>query len=157
MVEAGTKKVFVVTALIALLCSFALFAPLASAIPQAHSEEEAAAGSGLIHVVATLDCTATDGSVKTVWLPINADDASVTAVMYEFVTASENKVDRFAHEDYNMESLSDFLADKEYTVAVYLADSQQPGADDLYTSTSAGDESYTGLKTGDSVYVTVTK
>lgn len=157
MVEAGTKKTFAVAAIFVFLCSLALFVPSASAIPHAHSEAQADAGSGLTHVAVTLDCTAIGGSVKAVWLPINTDDASVTAVMNEFMTASENKVDRFAHDDYDMESMTDFLSDKEYTVAVYQAGAQQPGADATYTSESIGDESYATLKTGDGVYVTVTK
>lgn len=157
MVEVRTRKMLAVTAFIGLLCSFVLFATSATALPYAHSEEEAAAGSGLIHVVATLDCQATGGSVKTVWLPINADNTTVTAVMNEFLTASENKVDRFAHDDYSTESMADFLADKEYTVAIYEAGAQQPSTDAVYTSSSIGDESYAQLKTGDTIYVTVTK
>lgn len=157
MIEAGTRKALAVVASVALLCSLVLFASSAAAVPHAHSEAEADAGSGLIHIAVTLDCTAVGGSVKTVWLPINSDDATVTAVMNEFLTASENKVDRFAHEDYDMESMTDFLSGKEYTVAVYKASAQQPGSDAVYTSSSIGDESYAGLATGDGVYVTVTK
>lgn len=157
MVEAGTKKTLVVAALFVLLCSLTLLASRATALPYAHSEAEAEAGSGLVHVAATLDCTEVGGSITTAWLPINADDATVKAVMNEFLTASESKVDRFAHEDYTMKSMADFLSDKDYTVAVYKAGGQQPGAEATYTSTSIGDESYTGLVTGDGVYVTVTK
>ena len=122
-----------------------MLVPRASALPYAHSEAEADAGSGVIHIAATLDCTAVGGSITAAWLPINADDATVTAVMNEFLTASENKVDRFAHEDYDMKSMADFLSGKEYTVAVYEAGAQQPGADATYTSKSIGDESYADL------------
>lgn len=157
MVEAGTKKGLAVAAFFVLLCSSVMLVPRASALPYAHSEAEADAGSGVIHIAATLDCTAVGGSITAAWLPINADDATVTAVMNEFLTASENKVDRFAHEDYDMKSMADFLSGKEYTVAVYEAGAQQPGADATYTSKSIGDESYADLETGDGVYVTVTK
>jgi hypothetical protein len=157
MVEAGTKRALVVAAFFVLLCSLALMASRASAVPYTHSETEADAGSGLIHIAATLDCTEVGGSIVSVWLPVNSDDATVEAVMNEFLTASESKVDRFAHEDYNMESMSDFLSGKEYTVAVYKAGAQQPGAEATYTSNSIGDQSYAGLETGDGVYVTITK
>lgn len=157
MVEAGTKKTFTVAALFALLCSLALFVPHALAIPYTHSEAEADAGSGLTHVAVTLDCTPNSGSITTAWLPINSDDASVTAVMNEFLTASENKVDRFEHEDYEVKSLAEFLSGKEYSVAIYKAGSQSPGVDASYTSDIIGDESYDSLETGDAIYVTVSK
>lgn len=157
MVKQRAKTIGIVGAafVLACLCALALYTVRASALPFAHSEEEADAGSGLVHIAVTLDCSAVGGSTTFAWLPVKADDASVTAVMNEFLKASENKVDRFAHEDYNLQSMTDFLAGKNYTVAVYEAGSQEPGDEVEYTSSSVGDESYTGLKTGDAVYVTV--
>lgn len=140
---------------LALAGSLAALAPQASALPYAHSEEQADAGLGLVHIAVTLDCTEVGGSVKAVWLPINGGEPTVEAVLNEFLTASENKVDRFAHEDYAMESLADFLADKNYTVAVHKAGAQKPGADAVYTSDSVGDAAYAELATGDGVYITV--
>lgn len=161
MVEQGTRKACakacIVGAFFVLLCSLALLAPRALALPYAHSEAEADAGSGLVHVAVTLDCTAIGGPVKAVWQPINADDATVEAVMNEFLTASEDKSDRFAHEDYAMESMADFLSDEEYSIAVYEAGAQEPGADAVYTSSSIGSDASVALETGDGVYVTVTK
>lgn len=157
MVKAGTKKALTIAAFLVLLCSLTLITPRASAIPHTHSDAEADAGSGLIHIVATLDCTGVGGSITTAWLPINSDRATVQAVMNEFPTVSENKVDRFEHEDYNMSSMTDFLSGKKYTVAVYEAGAQQPNTEATYTSGSIGDESYAALEMGDSVYVTVTK
>ncbi len=158
MVEQRGKRACVIAVtLFALLCSLVFFAFNASAIPYAHSEEEADAGSGLIHIAVTLDCTADEGYTKCVWQPINADDATVEAVMNEVVVASEDKTDRFAHEDYDMQSLASFLADREYTVAVYKAGSQEAGTYSEYTSASIGDETYTQLENGDAVYITVTE
>lgn len=142
---------------IALLCSLMLFASRASAVPYAHSEEEADAGSGLVHIAVTLDCSATDGSVKCVWQPVNADGATVEAVMNEVWVASEDKVDRFAHEDYDTQSLASFLSDKTYTVSVYKAGAQQAGASTEYSSESVGGASYAELEKGDAVYITVTE
>ena len=158
MVEQRGKRVCAIVALFALLCSLVFFAFNASAIPYTHSEEEADAGSGLIHIAVTLDCSAADeGYTKCVWQPINADDATVEAVMNEVILASEDKADRFAHEDYDTQSLASFLADKEYTVTVYKAESQEAGAYSEYTSESIGDETYTQLENGDAVYITVTE
>lgn len=157
MVEAGTKKTLALMVFLVLACSLVLFAISAIAIPYTHSEEEADAGSGVIHIAVTLDSTAIGGSVQAAWLPVNSDDATVTAVMNEYMTASENKVDRFAHEDYNMQSMADYLSGKEYEVAVYKAGEQQPGAEAVYTSTSVGGADYSDLGNGDGVYVTVTK
>ena len=59
MVEQGTRKACakacIVGAFFVLLCSLALLAPRALALPYAHSEAEADAGSGLVHVAVTLD------------------------------------------------------------------------------------------------------
>lgn len=140
---------------LALAGSLAAAATQASALPYAHSEAQAHASGGLVHIAVTLDCTQVGGSVKAVWLPVNSSEATVEAVMNEFLTASENKVDRFAHEDYALESMADFLADKNYTVAVYKAGAQNPGADAVYTSDSVGDAAYAELATGDGVYITV--
>lgn len=157
MVKQRAKTLGIAGAAFALacLCALALSTVRATALPFAHSEAEADAGSGLVHIAVTLDCSAVGGSTTFAWLPVNADDASVEAVMNEFLKASENKVDRFAHEDYSLESLADFLAGKNYTVAVYEAGAQQPGAIAEYTSASVGDATFTGLETGDAVYVTV--
>ncbi len=157
MVEARKLGVGVGVAAIALACSLAVLAPQASALPYAHSDKQADAGLGLVHIAVTLDCSEVGGPVKAVWLPVNSSEATVEAVMNEFLTASESKVDRFAHEDYAMESLADFLADKNYTVTVHKAGAQKPGADAVYTSDSVGDEAYEGLVTGDGVYITVTE
>ena len=145
-------------AFIAVLCSAALCASFAFGLPYAHSEKEADAGHGIIHVAVTLDAKATGGPTKAVWLPINADDATVEAVMNEFLNASEDKSDRFAHEDYAMESMADYLSGKEYTIAVYKAGAQAPGTDGFaYTSASAGSDAGTTLESGDGIYITVTK
>lgn len=157
MAEVGTRKALIASALAAVAICAAILVPHAGALPYAHSEEEADAGMGVVHIAVTLDCSAIGGPTKFVWLPINADSPTVTAVMNEFLNASEDKVDRFAHEDYQMESLADFLSGKQYTVAVYKASAQQPGADATYTSASIGDETYSTLETGDGVYVTVTR
>lgn len=157
MVEVKRRTWIAIAACCAILCAFALWASNAFALPYTHSDEEADAGHGVVHIAVTLDSSAVDGFTKRVWLPINADDASVKAVMNEFLNASESKVERFDHEDYNLESMADYLSGHEYEVAVYAASAQQPGADLEYTSKSIGNESYTGLVTGDAVYITVTK
>ena len=151
------KRAGLAVAGISLLCSFALSGSPALAVPYTHSEAGSEAAGGLIHVAVTLDCTAVGGSIKAVWLPLNGDYASVEAVMNEFLTASEDKVDPFAHADYELQSLGEFLADKTYTVDVYKAGSQAPGAVFSYTGESVGDETYDGLEKGDGVYVTVTE
>lgn len=142
---------------LACLCALALSTVRATALPFTHSEAEADAGSGLVHIAVTLDCSAVGGSTTFAWLPVKSSDASVEAVMNEFLKASESKADRFAHEDYNLQSMTEFLADKNYTVSVYEAGAQEPGDAIEYTSSSIGDASYSGLKTGDAVYVTVTE
>lgn len=158
MNKAANKKGIAALALVALTGALALSVSLAWAIPYAHSEKEAEAGSGLIHVAVTLDESAIGGPTKAVWLPINADDANVEAVMNEFLNASEDKSDRFAHEDYAMESMADHLSGKEYTVAVYKAGAQNPGTDGFaYTSASAGDSESAPVESGDGIYITVTK
>lgn len=157
MVEVKRKTWLFVAAAIAIVCALAVWAASAFALPYTHSDEEADSGHGLIHVAVTLDSSAVDGFTKRIWLPINSDDATVKAVLNEGLNASESKVERFDHEDYNLESLADYLNGHEYEVAVYAAGAQQPGATLEYTSKSIGDESYTGLVTGDAVYVTVTK
>lgn len=158
MIKAASKRTYLVTAFIAILCSAALFVPLAFGLPYTHSEKEADAGHGVIHVAVTLDSSAVGGPTKAVWLPVNADDATVEAVMNEFLNASEDKSDRFAHEDYAMESMADYLSGREYTIAVYKAGAQAPGTDGFaYTSASAGSDAGTTLESGDGIYVTVTK
>lgn len=157
MVEAGKQRAILAIAIAALLGAFALWATTAFALPYAHSDKEADAGSGLVHIAVTLDNSAIGGPTKCAWLPVNADDANVQAVMNEFLNASESKVERFDHEDYHMQSMADYLAGHEYTVSVYQAGAQAPGDDALYTSKSIGDASYSGLQTGDAVYVAVTK
>lgn len=141
-----------------LLCAAALLAPSsAQAMMNAHTGQESDAGMGVVHIAVTLDRTDVGGEKKAVWLPINHDNATVETVLNEFLYASEDKTDRFAHEDYELQSLAEVLGGSTYTVAVYRAEAQQPGAEATYTSESIGDASYAGLETGDAVYVTVTE
>lgn len=157
MIETRTKKNLVAAACLGLLCSAAVALPSALAVPYAHSEAESASGMGVVHIAVTLDSTATDGSKKAAWLPVNHDGATVAAVLNEFLDASEDKTDRAAHVDYDMRSLAEYLEGKTYTVAVYKAGAQQPGAVATYTSESIGDATFAGLETGDAVYITVTE
>ncbi len=157
MTKSIRKSTLVGAGIIAVACAIVLWAASAFALPYTHSDEEADAGSGLVHIAVTVDNSAIGGFTKCVWLPVNSDDANVEAVFNEYLTASESKVDRFAHEDYNMQSLAKYLSGHEYTVSVYAAGGQKPGAEPKYTSNSIGGENYSGLQTGDAVYVTVTK
>lgn len=158
MTKAASMKALGATAAVAVLCSLALLAPSANALPYAHSEAEADASGGLIHVAVTVDASAVGGPTKAVWLPVKAGNATVGAAMNEFLNASEDKSDRFAHEDYAMESMADYLNGREYTIAVYEAGAQAPGTDGLaYTSASTGDAESTAIESGDGIYLTVTK
>ena len=56
-----------------------------------------------------------------------------------------------------MQSLAEYLDGKTYTVAVYQAGAQEPGATAVYTSDTIGDATFADLKTGDAVYITVTE
>lgn len=155
MVEQRSKRACVVAALLALLCSLAFLAFNASTPPQAYGEGESNAETGLIHIAVTVDRTAEGSGPICVWLPINADNPTVETVMNKCLIASEDKTDRFAHKDYATQSLADYLSGKNFTVAVYQAGSQQPGASAEYSSESIGDETYAQLANGDAVYFTV--
>ncbi len=156
MIKTRTRRGALAGACLGLLCSAAIALP-AFALPYAHSEAQADKGLGVVHIAVTLDATATDHFKKAVWLPINHEGASVEAVMDEFLNASEDKTDRFAHLDYSTQSMTDYLEGKTYTVAVYKAGSQQPGAESVYTADTIGDATFEGLATGDAVYITVTE
>lgn len=156
MIKAHATTVGIAAACLGLLCAGAIALP-AQAMPYTHSEQEADAGMGVVHIAVTLDATAIDNGKKAVWLPVNHDHATVEAVLNEFLYASEDKVDRFAHADYDMQSLAEYLDGKTYTVAVYQAGAQEPGTTAVYTSDTIGDATFADLKTGDAVYITVTE
>ena len=156
MIEMRKTTAGIAAACLGLLCSAAIALP-AQALPYTHSEQEADAGLGVVHIAVTLDTTAIDHAKKAVWLPVNHERATVDAVLNEFLNASEDKVDRFAHADYDTQSLAEYLDGKTFTVAVYKAGSQQPGAAATYTAETIGDATFAGLETGDAVYITVTE
>lgn len=156
MIEMRKTTAGIAAACLGLLCSAAVALP-AQAMPYTHSEQQADAGMGVVHIAVTLDTTAIDHAKKAVWLPINHDGATVEAVLDEFLYATEDKVDGAAHLDYDMQSLREFLDGKTYTVAVYKAGAQPAGAAATYTSETIGDATFAGLETGDAVYITVTE
>lgn len=156
MIDMRMKRVGIAAACMGLLCSAAIALP-AQALPYTHSEQEADAGLGVVHIAVTLDTTAIDHAKKAVWLPVNHERATVDAVLNEFLYASEDKVDRFAHADYDTQSLAEYLDGKTYTVAVYKAAAQEPGDATVYTSETIGDATFADLATGDAVYITVTE
>lgn len=156
MIDIRKTTTGLTAACLGILCSAAIALP-AQALPYTHSEQEADAGLGVVHIAVTLDTTAIDNAKKAVWLPINHESATVSAVMNEFLNASEDKVDRFAHADYDLQSLAEYLEGKTVSVAVYKAGAQAPGAAGTYTSETIGDATFAGLETGDGVYITVSE
>lgn len=158
MVEAKTKKTLAAcVASCMAACALAFSLVQAHALPYTHSEQEAEASHGLVHIAVTLDESAVGGAVKSVWQPLKSDNPTVEALLNETLTASENKVEPFEHEDYAMESLANYLSGKTYTVEVYAAGAQGTNIADAYASEGIGDESYSELATGDGVYITITE
>jgi hypothetical protein len=157
MTRATKRRSILVSVFLAFLCSLVIAVPYAYGYSYVHTETESdASNSGVITICLTVDATEIGGAVTAASVLIPASDNTVDAVLLEGALSSEDRAYVNSY-NYDYVSVAQYLSDKEYTVSVFAAGSQNPGAESpTYTSPSIGDAGYAGLNHCDAVYVKVT-
>lgn len=156
MVNVVSKKRRLALVAIACVCALVASAPAAYALWYVHSDEHVAAnnGKGVYEVTCTLDATAVGEGVKvdTLFVP---EGSTAADVLGEMIVSSESQNGLEAIHDYSYSPLKDSLSGYEsYTVAVYNAESQQPGTHTTHDTAGTSGED-TVLQRWDNVVITV--
>ena len=154
MVNVASKKRHMVLVAIACVCALVAAAPAAYAFWYVHDDEHVAAndGKGVFEVTCTLDATAVgEGvTVDTLFVP---EGSTAADALDEMIVSSESQNGLDAIHDYSYSPL-DLSGYGSYTVAVYNAESQQPGTHTTHDTAGASGED-TVLQRWDNVVITV--
>lgn len=137
-------------------CACALIAMPAYGFYYVHSEQgEAVESHGVIEVTCVLDETAQGGGVRSEFVLV-PEGGTVADLMNEDVVSSNSQNGVDALHDYNVSSLSERLADKQYTCSVYKAADQKPGTHTTPDGAGQQSDASTPLERYDHVVFTVT-
>lgn len=135
-------------------CACAMIAVPAYAFYYVHSDEGVQVESkGVYEVTCVLDETAQGGAVRSE-LVIVPEGSTVKDLLNEDVMSSENQNGLEAIHNYDVTSLADYLAGKQYTATVHSADSQKPGTQTTHDGQGTTGES-TQLNRYDNVVIKV--
>lgn len=136
----------------------ALAAVPAYAFFHVHTEDHAAnsTATGAMEICLTVDLTAVGGA-NTADMMFIPNGGTVADVLEEGILSSENQLGPDAIHNYDTTALKDYLADHEYTIAVYAAGAQEPGTQTTYDTESLSDSEDYALSRYDDVVITVTK
>lgn len=117
---------------------------------------EGASGQGAVEICLTVNLKAVGGE-NTADLMFIPNGGTVADVLEEGILSSQSHNGLKAIHNYDVVSLDEYLADHEYSVAVYEAASQDPGTQTTFdTEPVSTSEDYV-LNRFDAVVVTVTK
>ena len=141
-------------AVLACLCAALVSVP-AFAFYYVHSEDVSAesSGKGAIEVSVTVDATAVGDGVRTALIFV-PEGSTAAVCLDEGVESSNSQNGLDAIHDYSYSSLSEYLADKNWTCTVYKAGSQELGTHTTYDSEGTVGEN-TPVERYDSVVFTV--
>ena len=158
MANVSNGKKLLAAAILACLITVLLAVP-AYAFFYVHGTDnvDGSDSKGAMEVVCTLDETAVGGTYTTdpwVFIP---NGGTVADVLEEAVHSSESQNGLKAIHNYDVQSLKDYLAGKNYTVSVYEAFSQKPGTHTTYDSDGAKADESTTVNRFDNVVITVKK
>lgn len=138
------------------VCALLIAPTAAYAFWYVHAEDntENSTATGAMEVLVTLDTTAQGGGVYAgqIFIP---DGGTVADALEEAIHSSEDQDGLEAIHNYDYVSLSEFLADVDYTIMVYSADSQAAGTQTTYDSDGTEADETTVLERYDSVVFTL--
>lgn len=152
----GKKKILAVCAAVCVVA--ALGAGSAYAMFYVHTDDHAenSTAQGAMEICLTVNLEAVGGA-NTADMMFIPNGGTVADVLEEGILSSEDQEGLEAIHNYETTSLKDYLADHEYTIAVYAAGSQEAGTQTTYDTESLSSSEDYVLSRYDDVVVTVTK
>lgn len=150
------KRRLIICIACAAVCALLIAPTAANAFWYVHTEDntENSTSMGVIEVLVTLDSTAQGGDVhvEEIFVP---SDATVADALEEAIVASNDQNGLDAIHSYEYESFADYLADEDYTIEVYHADTQEAGTHTTYDTEATGTDVDVVLERFDSVVFTL--
>lgn len=155
-VAKGKRKLLAVA--VATCVVAALVAVPAYAMFHVHTEghTQGSTAQGAMEVCLTVNLEAVGGA-NTADMMFIPNGGTVADVLEEGILSSENQNGLDAIHNYDVTSVKDYLANHEYTIAVYAAGSQKEGTQTTHDTESLSSSEDYVLSRYDNVVVTVTK